>query len=130
MADIVTLTINPSIDTSTAVDRMAPIHKLRCAPPHRDPGGGGVNVARVAVRFGADVKALCAAGGVMGELLRRLIHREGIPNRVIQVSDETRESFTMFENATEHEYRFVLPGPQLHEEEWASMPRRACRPRK
>ncbi|AZG78944.1 1-phosphofructokinase family hexose kinase (plasmid) [Methylocystis rosea] len=118
MADIVTLTINPSIDTSTAVDRMAPIHKLRCAPPHRDPGGGGVNVARVAVRFGADVKALCAAGGVMGELLRRLIHREGIPNLVIQVSEETRESFTVFEEATGHEYRFVLPGPELREEEW------------
>lgn len=118
MADIVTLTINPSIDTSTAVDRMAPIHKLRCAPPHRDPGGGGVNVARVAVRFGADVIALCAAGGVMGELLRRLIDREGIPNFMIQVSEETRESFTVFEEATGHEYRFVLPGPELHEDEW------------
>ncbi|MBM3577763.1 MAG: 1-phosphofructokinase family hexose kinase [Alphaproteobacteria bacterium] len=118
MADIVTLTINPSIDTSTAVDRMAPIHKLRCAPPHRDPGGGGVNVARVAVRFGADVIALCAAGGVMGELLRRLIDRERIPNFVIQVSEETRESFTVFEEATGHEYRFVLPGPELREDEW------------
>lgn len=118
MADIVTFTINPSIDTSTAVDRIAPIHKLRCAPPHRDPGGGGVNIARVAVRFGADVKALCAAGGVMGELLRRLIDREGIPNLVIQLSGETRESFTVFETATGHEYRFVLPGPELREEEW------------
>lgn len=130
MADIVTLTLNPSIDTSTSVDRVAPIYKLRCGAPHRDPGGGGINVARVAIRFGADVEALCAGGGVTGELLRRLIDRAGIPNRIIQVSDETRESFTMFENATEHEYRFVLPGPQLHEEEWASMPRRAWRPRK
>jgi len=43
MADIVTLTINPSIDTSTSVNRVVPVHKLRCAPPHRDPGGGGVN---------------------------------------------------------------------------------------
>ena len=89
MADIVTLTINPSIDTSTSVNRVAPVHKLRCAPPHRDPGGGGVNVARVAVRFGADVKALCAAGGVMGELLRRLIDCEGIPSLIIEVSEET-----------------------------------------
>lgn len=118
MADIVTLTINPSIDTSTSVNRVAPIHKLRCAAPHRDPGGGGINVARVAIRFGANVKALCAAGGATGELLRRLIDREGIPNLVIQVSEETRESFTVFEEATGHEYRFVLPGPQLREEEW------------
>ena len=88
MADIVTLTINPSIDTSTSVNRVASIHKLRCAAPHRDPGGGGINVARVAIRFGANVKALCAAGGATGELLRRLIDREGIPNLVIQVSEE------------------------------------------
>lgn len=118
MADIVTFTINPSIDTSTSVDRMAPIHKLRCAPPHRDPGGGGVNVARVAVRFGAVVEAFYAAGGAMGALLRRLIDCEGIPNIVIQVSGETRESFTVFEEATGNEYRFVLPGPALREEEW------------
>jgi 6-phosphofructokinase 2 len=118
MADIVTFTINPSIDMSTSVDRVAPIKKLRGAAPHRDPGGGGINVARVAVRFGADVKALCAAGGVTGELLRRLIERDGIPNVVIHVSEETRESFTVFESATGYEFRFVLPGPQLREEEW------------
>jgi 6-phosphofructokinase 2 len=118
MADIVTFTMNPSIDMSTSVDRVAPIEKLRGATAHRDPGGGGINVARVAIRLGADVKALCAAGGVTGELLRRLIEREGIPNVVVHVSEETRESFTVFENATGYEYRFVLPGPQLREEEW------------
>jgi 6-phosphofructokinase 2 len=118
MADIVTLTINSSIDTSTSVDRVAPIHKLRSATPHRDPGGGGINVARVAIRFDADVEAICAAGGATGELLRRLIDREGIPNLVIQVSGDTRESFTVFEDTSGHEYRFVLPGPELRDEEW------------
>jgi 6-phosphofructokinase 2 len=118
MVDIVTLTINPSIDTSTSVDRVTPIHKLRCSVPHRDPGGGGINVARVAIRFGADVNALYATGGATGELLHRLVDREGIPNLAIQVSEETRESFTVFEGATGHEYRFVLPGPQLSEQEW------------
>jgi fructose-1-phosphate kinase PfkB-like protein len=53
MATIVTLTPNPAIDVSTSVDRVVPILKLRCAPQRRDPGGGGVNVARVVRRFGA-----------------------------------------------------------------------------
>lgn len=118
MADIITLTINPSIDASTSVDRVAPIHKLRCAAPHRDPGGGGINVARIVIRFGADVKALCTAGGATGALLRQLIDREGIPRHVIQVTEETRESFTVFEEASGQEYRFLLPGPQLRAEEW------------
>jgi len=52
MADIITLTINPAIDVATAVERVAPIHKLRCSTARRDPGGGGINVARVAKRLG------------------------------------------------------------------------------
>ncbi len=54
----------------------------------------------------------------MGELLRRLIDREGIPSLIIEVSEETRESLTVFEEATGQEYRFVLPGLELREEEW------------
>ena len=41
MARILTLTLNPTIDVSTSVDRIAPVHKLRCGPARRDPGGGG-----------------------------------------------------------------------------------------
>ena len=31
MADVVTLTMSPSIDLSVSVERVAPFHKLRCA---------------------------------------------------------------------------------------------------
>ncbi|MGA9084367.1 MAG: 1-phosphofructokinase family hexose kinase, partial [Pseudolabrys sp.] len=63
MATIVTLTPNPAIDVSTSVDRVVPMLKLRCAPQRRDPGGGGVNVARVVRRFGGDVEAILPVGG-------------------------------------------------------------------
>jgi len=46
--DIVTLTINPAIDIFVNVPRIKPTRKLRCSAPKRDPGGGGINVARVA----------------------------------------------------------------------------------
>ena len=41
MPQIVTLTPNPAVDLSTAVERVFPSLKLRCAQPRRDPGGGG-----------------------------------------------------------------------------------------
>ena len=63
MADIVTLTINPSIDLSVSVERIEPFHKLRCADGRRDPGGGGINAARVMKRLGADVTAFYPIGG-------------------------------------------------------------------
>jgi 6-phosphofructokinase 2 len=118
MTDIITLTMNPAIDVSTSVDRVMPIRKLRCSVMKRDPGGGGINVARVVMRFGADVKALYPTGGATGQLLRRLVDHEGIPSLAIDVSEETREDFTVFEEVTGHQYRFVLPGPRLSEGEW------------
>jgi 6-phosphofructokinase 2 len=58
MVAIATFTANPAIDVSTSVGKIAPIHKLRCAPARRDPGGGGINVARVVKRLGGDATAL------------------------------------------------------------------------
>jgi 6-phosphofructokinase 2 len=94
------------------------LRKLRCAAPRFFPGGGGVNVARVAVRFGAEVELIYPTGGATGQLLRRMIDREGIPNLAIDLSEETREDFTVLEEATGAEYRFVLPGPQFSDREW------------
>lgn len=118
MAEIVTLTPNPAIDLSTSVDRIVPIRKLRCTPQRRDPGGGGVNVARVVRRFGGDVEAILPVGGFTGQLLRQLLDNEEIPNRVIEVEAETREDFSVSELSTGQQYRFVLPGQPLREPEW------------
>jgi 6-phosphofructokinase 2 len=118
MAEIVTLTPNPAIDLSTSVDRIVPARKLRCTPQRRDPGGGGVNVARVVKRFGGNVEAILPVGGFTGQLLRRLITDQGIANRVIAAEAETREDFSISETSSGQQYRFVLPGMPLHETEW------------
>lgn len=118
MADIVTLTINPSVDIFVNVDRVEPTTKLRCSSPKRDPGGGGINVARVAHRLGSDVSAIYPVGGALGKLLQRLIEREGIDSIVTPSHVETRENFTAFENESGNQFRFVLPGATLHRAEW------------
>jgi len=120
MADVVTLTINPAVDLSVSVERIAPIHKLRCSAARRDPGGGGINVARVIRRLGGDVTAIYPAGGALGDLLRRLIDEEEIPALATPISAETREDFTVLEHSSGAQYRFVLPGPLLNEQEWSA----------
>ncbi len=97
MASILTLTLNPAIDVSTSVERLEPIHKLRCGPVRRDPGGGGINVARVVRRLGSDVVAVYPAGGLIGALLRKLTDAEGVQSRTVATAEETREDFTVFE---------------------------------
>jgi 6-phosphofructokinase 2 len=110
--------MNPAIDTSTAVERVLPIRKLRCTAARRDPGGGGINVARVAFRLGAMATAVFPAGGHVGQLLRRLVDAEGLRTLSIPVDEETRENLTVLETTTGEQFRFILPGPALHEEEW------------
>jgi hypothetical protein len=56
MSDIVTVTLNPAIDVATSVERIVDTHKLRCALPRRNPGGSGVNVARMIHRLGDDCR--------------------------------------------------------------------------
>jgi 6-phosphofructokinase 2 len=118
MSKIITLTANPAIDVSTSVSRVLPIRKLRCKTARRDPGGGGINVARVIRRLGGAVTAIYPAGGVTGQLLRRLVEGEALQSMAIEVTQETREDFTVTEEETGQQYRFVLPGSPLSEREW------------
>lgn len=118
MALILTLTPNPAIDISTSVGRVEPVRKLRCHAGGRDPGGGGINVARVAGRLGAEAVAIYPSGGFSGRQLEELVAREGVESVVVPVRGETREDFTVLDETTREEYRFVLPGPQLDDAEW------------
>lgn len=117
-AAILTVTPNPSIDIAATTERVTVEHKLRCESVQRDPGGGGLNVARVLTRFGYRCQALYPAGGALGGLLQRLLADHGVSSLVIPVQSETRESFTVVERCSGREYRFVLPGSPLHEPEW------------
>lgn len=118
MTKIITVTPNPAIDVSTSTERIAPFSKLRCTAARRDPGGGGINVARVIRRLGGDVLAVYPAGGASGRLLSRLLSDEGVPGLEVPAAEETRQDFTVFERATGLQYRFVLPGAELGDPEW------------
>jgi 6-phosphofructokinase 2 len=51
MKRIVTVTMNPAVEASSSTDRVAADEKLRCEPLEREPGGGGINVARAIGRL-------------------------------------------------------------------------------
>lgn len=118
MSAIVTVTLNPALDVATSVEALRPEIKMRCAPESRDPGGGGINVARVIRRLGGDVTAAFPVGGVTGEGLAARVAAEGVRALTWPVSGETRQGFTVCDRTSELEYRFVLPGPTLSEAEW------------
>lgn len=118
MTDILTVTLNPALDVLTTIDRVSDTHKMRCGPTLKHPGGGGVNVARVLHRLGANCQAVYLGGGVTGERHRQLLRGEGVRCHVVPIAEETRESFSAHELSTGNDYRFVLPGPHVSEAEW------------
>jgi 6-phosphofructokinase 2 len=117
---IVTLTMNPAIDVSASVKQMMTEHKIRCLKTRRDPGGGGINVARVLKRFGADPLAIFPMGGPSGHMLERLVAAEEVRHQSFMIARDCRANFNANELQTGKQFRFVLPGPTLGEEEWTA----------
>ncbi|WP_448661426.1 1-phosphofructokinase family hexose kinase [Sphingomonas sp. CJ20] len=113
MPAIATLTLNPALDVTTDTDHVRPTHKLRCTPPGFEPGGGGINVARVVHALGGDVTAVFPCGGPAGAMIAELLAAAGVPAEVIAIPGATRESFTVNDLQSGEQFRFVLPGPPL-----------------
>ena len=118
MARIVTLALNPAIDSACEAEAVFPTHKVRTFGQRYDPGGGGINVARVLARLGDDVSVACLSGGATGALLDELLAREGLRAHAFPMAGHTRMSLAVFERSTGQEYRFVPEGPEVSEAEW------------
>lgn len=110
---VVTLTFSPALDLSTDTDAVVPTRKLRCSELVEHPGGGGVNVARVATRLGASARAVAPLGGRTGSRVAELLHDEHIELAVIEVAAATRQSFSVTGRDSGEQYRFVMPAPTL-----------------
>ncbi|MFZ0257757.1 MAG: 1-phosphofructokinase family hexose kinase [Gammaproteobacteria bacterium] len=121
MEQIVTVTVNPSLDVSATVERLEPHKKLRIHNVRRDAGGGGINVARAIHMLGGEAHAVYTAGGAIGRHLEALLRSTGVTHKAIPIDEQTRENFTVYEQLCGIEYRFVMPGPTLREAEWRAL---------
>lgn len=120
MTDIVTLTLNPALDESCSVDRVVPEKKLRCLPEEAQPGGGGINVARVVHRLGGEVLAIWAGGGDTADTMSRLLDAEGVPHVRIPTQRPTRRNLNVLDATSNEQLRFVFPGETLSQRELAA----------
>ncbi|WP_426614509.1 1-phosphofructokinase family hexose kinase [Bradyrhizobium sp. McL0616] len=118
---IVTLTLNPTIDLAFQSNEIRPIHKNRAVDQSTHAGGGGINVARVLKELGAEAYTIYLSGGATGLVLNDLVARLDLPGKRIDIAGATRISFTVFEEVSGLEYRFVSEGTALLEAEWQSV---------
>ncbi len=112
-ADILTVTLNPTLDVTTSVPVLMDQVKLRCTPAQEQVGGGGINVAHVVHSLGGQCQAMLPAGGTRGQEIVERLRESGLPVVTTPIAEQSRECFNVFETDTGREYRFVLPGPHL-----------------
>jgi len=115
---IATLTLNPAVDIACTAPAVVPTHKIRTSDERLDPGGGGINVARVMHVLGTDAVALIMTGGVTGRLVEELLDADGIPWQSLPIRGRTRISLNVHDRQSGLEYRFVPEGPDIAENEW------------
>ena len=118
MSKIVTITFSPCIDKSAAVPGLIPEKKLRCESAKSEPGGGGINVARVINRLGGKALAIYPAGGYTGKSFNALLEKENVQSIIIETKNETRENFIVLDKSNDQQYRFGMPGTALLKSEW------------
>ena len=118
MDRVATLTLNPAIDGACEAEEIFPTHKIRTHAERYDPGGGGINVARVLARLGEQVEVVYLAGGATGALLDELLDQHGLIRQRISIHDHTRQSLAVYERCSGKEFRFVPEGPQVSDAEW------------
>ena len=121
MYNILTITFSPCLDKSFSVAELVAEKKLRSSIPKTEPGGGGINVARVLTRLGANAITLYPSGGYTGKALDQLMADERVPAISIQTQNETRENIIVLETSTNRQFRFTMPPTSLSEKEVESI---------
>jgi 6-phosphofructokinase 2 len=113
---ILTVTLNPCIDKSSAADQLKPEAKLRCTEVVNEPGGGGINVSKALKKLETASVALFPAGGHNGDMLCSLLKEEEIEFHAVDTKVETRENWIVLETSTNNQFRFTFPGREVQEE--------------
>ena len=115
---ILSVSLNPAVDISCTAEAVEPTIKVRTSNQVEDPGGCGVNVARVIATLGGRPELLYLAGGATGALLREILGSLPVKQHRVVSSASTRISDTVRDLKQGLEYRFIPEGPAIKRNEF------------
>ena len=113
---ILTLTVNPAIDHTVTTDRISYEDRVYVRSSLEQPGGKGINAARVLKELGAPVLALATSGGPVGKRFAELVKASSLPVSLIPIRHAIRRNLTVsdLQGLT---IKLDEPGPHLSAEE-------------
>jgi len=112
--------MNPAIDRTIAVDRLAFDDRAYILSSKDSPGGRGINAARVVHSFGCDTTAIFPAGGDRGARFEHYMLDCGFPIAIVTIRNDIRLNLTITDR---HGLTIKLNeiGPRLDRGEIASI---------
>lgn len=92
---IITLTINPAIDRTLSVDRLAFEDRAYVNSSRESAGGRGINASCVIHSFGGESTAVFPSGGNSGKRLEHLLSGFGLRISVVPIRNPIRTNLTV-----------------------------------
>ncbi|AWB44196.1 1-phosphofructokinase [Paenibacillus sp. CAA11] len=110
---VLTITLNPALDKTVNLDQFEVGGLNRVSELRIDPGGKGINVAKVLRQFGESVITTGFVGGYTGEQLLTFLDSLQIRHEFIEVSGETRTNLKIVDNTKKITTEINERGPEI-----------------
>ncbi|GAW92126.1 1-phosphofructokinase [Calderihabitans maritimus] len=114
---VVTVTLNPALDKTIIIPRLDVGGLNRVEQMRLDPGGKGVNVAKVLKKFAIDVIATGFIGNSQGGVIQKSLKDLGIKTEFVEVQGVTRTNLKIVDNQTKLTTEINEPGFEVSAED-------------
>ena len=110
---IITLTVNPAIDLTVALDEFVPGDANRIQSSRTDPGGKGINVSRALLELGTESMAMGFISGARGRFIEQSLRDSGIYTDFLHTAGQTRTNITILDRKHNTTTTLNERGPQM-----------------
>lgn len=110
---IVTVTPNPAVDETLTVHQLQLGETNRIKATEIDPGGKGLNVARMVKRLGRPVVAILILGGETGGFIRARLEREDVDMDSVWIEEPTRVNISVLDDSSGQQTNLNHEGPAV-----------------
>lgn len=118
---ISTVTLNPALDKTIYISKLAPNDTNRVIGLETDAGGKGINCSRMLARLGTETMALAFLGGDTGDFLRMVLDKAGIDLEIVPTQRPTRTCIAVEESANVPPTTFNERGGPIEHQELVAM---------
>lgn len=123
---IVTVTLNPALDKTAQVPRLALDAVNRITSMRTDPGGKGINVSKTIAALGGESIAMGLLGGGSGRVILTALEEMELDCRFVHIPGETRTNLKLIDPVQNTHTDINEPGAPVSREHLEKLLQQLC----